>query len=130
MVSKLESEAETTWFQSQSQDEGHQGLAHLWQIQTWVSLQIHTWVIVQMKTLVLVQKHSFVLVQIHNTYLAYGTDINLGHTTGTHLDDKREKQAGAELGQAQLKLGLDFTLIFCRFGLSRFGELACGWIGS
>ena len=23
------------------------------------------------------------------------------------------KQAGAELGQAQLKLGLDFTLIFC-----------------
>ena len=40
------------------------------------------------------------------------------------------KQAGAELGQAQLKLGLDFTLIFCRFGLSRFGDLACGWIGS
>ena len=37
------------------------------------------------------------------------------------------KQAGAELGQAQYKLGLDFTLIFCRFGLSRFGlvELVC-----
>ena len=31
------------------------------------------------------------------------------------------KQAGAELGQAQLKLGLDFPLIFCRFGFSRFG---------
>ena len=26
-------------------------------------------------------------------------------------------QAGAELGQAQLKLELDFTLIFFRFGL-------------
>ena len=30
---------------------------------------------------------------------------------------KVKKQAGAELGQAQYKLGLDFTLIFCRFGL-------------
>ena len=30
------------------------------------------------------------------------------------------KQAGAELGQAQLKLGLDFTPIFCRFGFSGF----------
>ena len=28
-----------------------------------------------------------------------------------------KKQAGAELGQAQLKLKLDFNLIFCRFGL-------------
>ena len=28
------------------------------------------------------------------------------------------KQAGTELGQAQLKLGLDFTLIFCRIGFS------------
>ena len=27
---------------------------------------------------------------------------------------KLDKQAGAELGQAQLNLGLDFTLIFCR----------------
>ena len=27
------------------------------------------------------------------------------------------EQTGAELGQAQLKLGLDFTLIFFRFGL-------------
>ena len=26
------------------------------------------------------------------------------------------EQAGTELGQAQLKLGLDFTLIFCRIG--------------
>ena len=28
---------------------------------------------------------------------------------------KGNQQAGAELGQAQLKLGLYFTLIFCRF---------------
>ena len=27
------------------------------------------------------------------------------------------EQAGVELGQAQLKLGLNFTLIFFRFGL-------------
>ena len=38
------------------------------------------------------------------------------------------KQAGAELGQAQLKLRLDFTLIFCRFGLSRFGLESCFWM--
>ena len=31
-----------------------------------------------------------------------------------------EIQAGAELGQAPFKLGLDFNLIFFRFGLSRF----------
>ena len=31
------------------------------------------------------------------------------------------EQAGAELGQAQLKLGLDFTMIFCIFGFSTFG---------
>ena len=39
------------------------------------------------------------------------------------------KQAGAELGQAQHMLGLDFTLIFCRFCFSRLGlaELV-GWI--
>ena len=43
--------------------------------------------------------------------------------------ERRGKQAGSELGQAQLKLGLDFTLIFFRFGLSRFGHLVCGWIG-
>ena len=34
-----------------------------------------------------------------------------------YVQDK-EKQAGTELGQAQLKLGLDFTLIVCRFGLN------------
>ena len=28
------------------------------------------------------------------------------------------KQAGAKLGQAQLKLGLDFISIFCRFGFT------------
>ena len=31
---------------------------------------------------------------------------------------KGVKQAETELGQAQLKLGLDFTLIFCRVGFS------------
>ena len=31
------------------------------------------------------------------------------------------KQAGAKQGQAQLELGLDFTLIFYRLGFSRFG---------
>ena len=31
--------------------------------------------------------------------------------------EKKIEQAGAELGQAQLKLELDFTLIFFRFGL-------------
>ena len=34
---------------------------------------------------------------------------------------KYQEQAGAELGQAQYKLGLKFFLIFCRFGFSRFG---------
>ena len=32
-----------------------------------------------------------------------------------------KKQAEAELAQAQVKLGLEFTIIFCRFGFSRFG---------
>ena len=32
--------------------------------------------------------------------------------------DNNYEKAGAELGQAQLKLGLDFILIFCRFGFS------------
>ena len=31
------------------------------------------------------------------------------------------RQAGAELGQAQHKLGLPFILIFCRLGFYRFG---------
>ena len=30
------------------------------------------------------------------------------------------KQDGAELGQAQLKLGFEFTFILCRFGLFRY----------
>ena len=37
------------------------------------------------------------------------------------------KQAWAELGQAQLKLGLDFTLISPRFEFSRFGLIVFGW---
>ena len=31
------------------------------------------------------------------------------------LHQLHNEKAGAELGQAQLKLGLDFTLIFCSF---------------
>ena len=38
------------------------------------------------------------------------------------------KQAGTELGQAQLKLGLEFTLIFCRFGFSPFGLIELVWL--
>ena len=39
------------------------------------------------------------------------------------------EKAGADLGQAQLKLGLDFTLIFCKFGSSAFGLVKLvGWI--
>ena len=41
------------------------------------------------------------------------------------------EQAGTELGQAQLKLGLDFTLIFCRFGspicIDRIGLIEYIW---
>ena len=46
--------------------------------------------------------------------------------------DKTPKQAGTELGQAQLKLGLEFTLIFCRFGYSTFvfmGLIESIWFG-
>ena len=35
----------------------------------------------------------------------------------SEVTQEMKKQAGAELGQAQLKLELDFNLIFCRFGL-------------
>ena len=39
------------------------------------------------------------------------------------------KQAGAELGQAQLKPGLDFTPFFCRFiGFSGFSFYCIGLI--
>ena len=40
---------------------------------------------------------------------------------------KKREQAGTELGQAQLKLDFDFTLIFFRFGLIVSGSL---WIAS
>ena len=36
-------------------------------------------------------------------------------------NDKCLEQAGTELGQAQLKLELDYTLIFCRFVFSKLG---------
>ena len=35
--------------------------------------------------------------------------------------EKYSKQPGDKLGQSQYKLGLNFTLIFCRFSFSRFG---------
>ena len=38
-----------------------------------------------------------------------------------YANNKVMKQAGAEMGQAQYKLELDFTLSFCRNGLSKFG---------
>ena len=38
---------------------------------------------------------------------------------------KRMKQAGTELGQAQLKLGLDFN--FCRFGFFGFSLIDLVW---
>ena len=41
---------------------------------------------------------------------------------------RQDEKAGAELGQAHLKLGLDFTLIFCRFGLSRIGLESSLWM--
>ena len=46
---------------------------------------------------------SFTIRYICNTYIAW---------------HKKIIQAGAELGQAQLKLGRDFTLFFCKFGFS------------
>ena len=46
------------------------------------------------------------------------------------LYDLYFEQAGAELCQAQLKLGLDFTLIFCIFGLSAFTRIGrIGFVG-
>ena len=39
-----------------------------------------------------------------------------------------KKQAGAELGQAQLKLGLDFTLIFCRIDFTGYSLKELVWL--
>ena len=38
-------------------------------------------------------------------------------TYGLQENEEIDKQAGTELGQAQLKLELYYSLIFCRFGL-------------
>ena len=43
------------------------------------------------------------------------------HIYDLPICQKYRKQDRAELGQAQLILGLDFILIFCRFGFCRFG---------
>ena len=45
-----------------------------------------------------------------------------------HPSRKNNQQAGAELGQAQLKLGLDFTPIFSRFVFSGFSFYLIGLI--
>ena len=42
--------------------------------------------------------------------------------------NKCPKQAGTELGQAQLKLGLDFSLIFCRIGFSPLRLIELVWL--
>ena len=42
-------------------------------------------------------------------------------------DEKGLEQAGAEVGQAQLMLGLDFTLIFCRFGFTGYSLVELVW---
>ena len=47
-------------------------------------------------------------------HLEYSNVINL-------VIGKEGKQAEAELDQAQLKLGLDIPLSFCRFGFSILG---------
>ena len=42
---------------------------------------------------------------------------------------KKKEQAGAEMGQAKIKLGLDFKLISCKFGSSTFDLVKLvGWI--
>ena len=41
---------------------------------------------------------------------------------------KKLEQAGAELGQAQLKLGLDFTLIFCRIDFTGYSLKELVWL--
>ena len=39
--------------------------------------------------------------------------LNMGSEVAKFPEIEIREQAGAELGQAQPKLGLDFTLIFC-----------------
>ena len=63
---------------------------------------------------------------IHNNTQQYTTiDNNTQQYTTIHNNTQRyttihnntQQQAGTELGQAQFKLELYYTLIFCRFGL-------------
>ena len=54
-----------------------------------------------------------------NLSLQPGLSSTICSDLGGQIFSPIRKQAGAELGQAQLKLGLDFTLIF--FTFSRFG---------
>ena len=55
--------------------------------------------------------------------------IQVRRLLGSRACKEKRKQAGTELGQAQLKLELDLTLFFCIFGFSRLGLVdLVGWI--
>ena len=56
-------------------------------------------------------QHILLILLCHCHKLPTNLKQNQGYNT-------IKRQAGTELGQAQLKLGLDFTLIFCRIGFS------------
>ena len=53
---------------------------------------------------------------------------NFPWLVGGLVGGRNWKQSPAELGQAQLKLGLDCTLIFCRFGFFPFGLIESVWL--
>ena len=53
--------------------------------------------------------------------------FELIHLQGGIKIKKTKIQAGAELGQAQLKLGLDFTLILFRFGFTGYSFAEVVW---
>ena len=42
-------------------------------------------------------------------------------------NELHNEKAGAELGQTQLKLGVDFTLILCRFGFTGYSLVKLVW---
>ena len=59
-----------------------------------------------------------------NMVVGGGTNIMAGQVL---IVKNNTKQTGTELGQAQLKLGFDFTLIFCRFGFFRCVSIKLVW---
>ena len=54
-------------------------------------------------------------------------NIRINENPRNYETQENHKQAGAELSQAQIKLGLDFSSIFCRFGFARFGLVELVW---